>query len=159
MAVGHIPKGYHSVNTVLIVEDGAGRNAIEFYKRVFGAAETMFMADPEGRLMHAELGIGDSTVMIGEERPEWHNHSPQSLGGSPVVLHLYVEDVDSGGEGGRRRRRDAVPRGGPVLRGPLRPHQRSLRPRVDRFDPQGGRAGRRDRAAGGRAIRLIAARF
>ena len=95
MSDGHIPEAYHSVNTVLIVEDGAGRNAIEFYKRVFGATETMFMADPEGRLMHAEIGIGDSTVMIGEERPEWHNHSPGSLGGSPVVLHLYVEDVDA----------------------------------------------------------------
>ena len=94
MAVQPIPEGYHSVNTVLIVGDGDGRKAIEFYKRVFGAAETMFMADSDGKLMHAEIRIGDSTVMIGEERPEWHNHSPGSLGGSPVVLHLYIEDVD-----------------------------------------------------------------
>jgi PhnB protein len=95
MAVQPIPKGYHSVNTVLIVGDGDGRKAIEFYKRVFGATESMFMADTEGQLMHAEIKIGDSTVMLGEERPEWHNHSPGSLGGSPVVLHLYVEDVDA----------------------------------------------------------------
>jgi PhnB protein len=95
MAARPIPEGYHSVNTVLIVRDGDGRKAIEFYKRVFGATESMFMADTEGRLMHAEIKIGDSTVMIGEERPEWHNHSPRSLGGSPVVLHLYVENVDT----------------------------------------------------------------
>jgi PhnB protein len=94
MAVQPIPKGYHSVNAVLVVPDGAGRKAIEFYKKVFAATESMFMADTEGKLMHAEIKIGDSTVMLGEERPEWHNHSPESLGGSPVVLHLYVEDVD-----------------------------------------------------------------
>ena len=92
MAVQPVPDGYHNVNAVLIVKDG--RKAIDFYKRVFGATETMFMADSDGNLMHAEIRIGDSTVMVGEERPEWHNHSPESLGGSPVVLHLYVEDVD-----------------------------------------------------------------
>ena len=95
MAVQTIPTGYHSVNTVLIVPEGAGRKAIEFYKHVFSATESMFMADSDGKLMHAEIKIGDSTVMLGEERPEWHNHSPGSLGGSPVVLHLYVADVDA----------------------------------------------------------------
>lgn len=95
MASQLVPEGYHSVNAVLIVPDGTGRQAIDFYKRAFDATESMFMTDTDGRLMHAEFRIGDSTVMLGEERPEWHNHSPGSLGGSPVVLNIYVEDVDA----------------------------------------------------------------
>ena len=95
MAVQPIPKGYHSVNAVLIVPDGAGRKAIEFYKSVFGATESVFMADTEGRLMHAEIKIGDSIVMLSDEFPQGHTRSPQNLGGTTTSLFLYVPDVDA----------------------------------------------------------------
>ncbi|MGH7557198.1 MAG: VOC family protein [Gemmatimonadota bacterium] len=93
MTVQAIPEGYHSVNPVLIVQDG--RKAVDFYKKVFGATERMFMTDPDGNLAHAEIEISGSTIMLGEENPDWHNQSPASLGGTPVVIHVYVEDVDA----------------------------------------------------------------
>src|ERR1044072_8611200 len=82
----------HSIVAYLTMKDAD--KAIEFYKSAFGAKE-------EGRLMtgdkvgHAELKMGDSTIMIAEEMPEWGNKSPKSIGGSPVTLCLYVEDVDA----------------------------------------------------------------
>lgn len=87
-----IPQGFHSVTPALAFRDAA--SAIEFYKKAFGATEVMRLTDPDGKIAHAELLIGDSHIMISEENPEF-NHSPQSLGGSTVVLHLYVEDVDA----------------------------------------------------------------
>lgn len=93
MAVKPIPEGYHSVSPVLIVREG--RKAVDFYKKALGATERMFMTDPDGNLAHAEIEVGDSTIMIGAENPEWKNQSPESLGGSPVMIHLYVEDVDT----------------------------------------------------------------
>ncbi len=88
-----IPDGYHSVTACLIVSDAV--KAIEFYKKAFGATETMRLSDPSGKIAHAEIKIGDSPIMMADEFPEWGNRSPQSLGGSPVTLALYVEDVDS----------------------------------------------------------------
>jgi PhnB protein len=88
-----IPDGYHSVTPYLIVK-GADR-AIEFYRRAFGARELFRMAQPDGRVGHAELEIGDSRVMLADEHPEIGARSPQSIGGSPVTIHLYVEDVDA----------------------------------------------------------------
>ncbi len=88
-----IPPGFHTLTPHLIVRD-AGR-AIEFYRRAFGAAETLRLAEPGGRIAHAELRIGDSLVVVGEESPEAGTAGPQTLGGSPVVIHLYVEDVDA----------------------------------------------------------------
>ena len=93
MAVKPIPDGYHSVTPYLIVK-GADR-AIEFYRRAFGARELYRMAQPDGRVGHAELEIGDSRVMLADEHPEIGARSPQSIGGSPVTIHLYVEDVDA----------------------------------------------------------------
>lgn len=93
MAPRTIPEGYHSVMPHLIVKDGKG--AIEYYKKAFDARERMCMTDPGGRVMHAELEIGDSAIMLADEFPEYHNVSPESLGGSPVVIHLYVKDVDA----------------------------------------------------------------
>jgi PhnB protein len=87
-----IPEGYHSVTPALAFRDAV--SAIEFYKKAFGATEGMRLTDPDGKIAHAELVIGDSHIMISEENPEF-NHSPQSLGGATVVLHLYVEDVDA----------------------------------------------------------------
>jgi uncharacterized glyoxalase superfamily protein PhnB len=69
--------------------------AIGFYKRTFGATELARMPAPDGRLMHAEIQIGDSKVMVSDEFPEMGGQSPQSLGGSPVSLFLYVENVDA----------------------------------------------------------------
>lgn len=89
-----IPDGFHTATPYLMVRDAAG--AIEFYKKAFGAAElTTRLTDPSGKVMHAEIKIGDSPVMIADEFPEWGNRSPQSLGGTPVIIALYVEDVDT----------------------------------------------------------------
>jgi PhnB protein len=91
--VHHVPAGHHSATACLVVRDAP--RAIEFYKRVFGATELMRLADPNGMIVHAEVQIGDSPIAIAEEVRDWHNLSPQSLGGSPVVMQLYVEDVDA----------------------------------------------------------------
>lgn len=88
-----IPDGYHSVTPYLIVKDAA--RAIAFYEQAFGAKELFRMAEPDGRVGHAELQIGDSRVMLADEHPEIQARGPQSSGGSPVTIHLYVEDVDA----------------------------------------------------------------
>jgi PhnB protein len=92
-SVKKIPDGYHSVTPYLCCRD-AGK-AIDFYKRAFGATELMRMPAPGDKIGHAELQVGSSRVMLADEFPEMGFMSPQSLGGSPVMLHLYVEDVDA----------------------------------------------------------------
>ena len=92
MAVNPIPPGFHSVAPMLGIRDAAA--AIEFYKRAFGAVETLRRADPSGKIAHAEIKIGDSIVMMGEENPQY-NASPQTLGNSSVILALFVPDVDA----------------------------------------------------------------
>lgn len=92
MSVKAIPDGYHSVTPYLIV-NGAAR-AIEFYKLAFGATEMMRMLGPHDRVMHAELKIGDSIIMLADEPESGEHKSAQSLGGSPVSLMIYIEDVD-----------------------------------------------------------------
>jgi PhnB protein len=87
-----IPEGYHTATPYLIVKGAAG--AIEFYKKAFGATELLRMAQPDGKIGHAEIKIGDSPIMLADEFPEMGARSPQSLGGSPVSILLYVEDVD-----------------------------------------------------------------
>jgi PhnB protein len=87
-----IPEGYHSVTPYLILS-GAG-DAIAFYKRALGAEEVMRLADPGGKVHHAEISIGDSRIMLADEHPEIQALSPKTVGGSPVSIHLYVEDVD-----------------------------------------------------------------
>ena len=89
----HIPEGYHSVTPYLYMNDAA--RAIEFYKQVFGATEIMRMDAPGGKIGHAEIKIGDSHVMLGDECEDADARSPQTIGGSPVGLLLYVEDVDA----------------------------------------------------------------
>jgi PhnB protein len=88
-----IPEGYHAVTPYLIVKHGA--KAIEFYVRTFGAVERERMQDPSGKISHAEITIGDSRVMLADEHPEIGALAPETIGGSPVGLHLYVEDVDA----------------------------------------------------------------
>jgi uncharacterized glyoxalase superfamily protein PhnB len=92
-AVKPIPDGYHSVTPHLVVRDAA--KAIGFYAKAFGAEERFSMPGPGGVVMHAELGIGDSVVMLGEEDKQRGALSPQAVGGSPVTLHVYVKDVDA----------------------------------------------------------------
>jgi PhnB protein len=88
-----IPDGYHNVTPYLCVKGGA--DAIEFYKKAFGATEVMRMEAPGGKIGHAELQIGDSRVMLADEFAEMGFLSPKSIGGTAVMMHLYVEDVDT----------------------------------------------------------------
>jgi len=88
-----VPSGYHTVTPYLIVKDAAP--AIEFYKQAFGATELFRMPGPDGRISHAELQIGDSRLMLASEFPQMGARSAESIGGTPVTLFLYVEDVDA----------------------------------------------------------------
>src|SRR5579863_3084980 len=92
-SVKAIPDGFHNVTPYLYVRGAAG--AIEFYKSVFGAAEIMRMPGPDGRIMHAEIKIGDSIVLLADENPSMGIMSPQTIGGFSGGLHLYVEDADA----------------------------------------------------------------
>lgn len=85
--------GYHAVTPYLIIKGAA--EAIEFYKTIFGANERMRMKGPDGLIMHAEIVIGDTALMLCDEWPDMNYVGPQALGGSPVTLHLYVDDVDA----------------------------------------------------------------
>jgi PhnB protein len=87
-----IPDGYPRVTPYLII-DGAGA-AIDFYRSVLGARERMRMPAPDGRVGHAELEIGDSLIMLADEFPEMEARGPKAVGGTPVSLHVYVEDAD-----------------------------------------------------------------
>jgi PhnB protein len=88
-----VPDGYHTVTPYLIVSDGA--DAIEFYKGAFGALEHERMQDDSGKVRHAEISIGNSRIMLADESPELGALSPKTIGGLPVSIHLYVEDVDA----------------------------------------------------------------
>ena len=93
MTVQAIPKGYHTLTPYLTVRDAA--RAIEFYKQAFGAVEKGVMPGPDGKIMHAELVIGDSIFMLADEFPQFVSMSPLSFSGAGMGLHIYVEDVDS----------------------------------------------------------------
>jgi PhnB protein len=92
-AVKPIPDGYHSVTPYLIIKGAA--EAIEFYKTALGATELFRMPQPDGRIGHAEIKIGDSVIMLADEFPEMKNFGPNTLGGSSVSILIYVDDVDS----------------------------------------------------------------
>jgi PhnB protein len=92
--VSGMRKGFHTITPGLVVKDG--NRAIEFYKKAFGAEETVRMTGPDGRsLMHAEMKIGDSIFFVGDESPDQGALSPQTIGGTPVSMHLYVTNVDA----------------------------------------------------------------
>jgi PhnB protein len=93
MAVKPIPEGYHTVTPYLIVKGAA--QALDFYQRALGARESVRMPGPEGKIMHAEIEIGDSKIMLADEFPQMGAVSPQSLGGTPVGICLYVPDADA----------------------------------------------------------------
>jgi PhnB protein len=88
-----IPEGYHTATPYLIVQGAA--KAIEFYKKAFGATELFRMPGPGDQVMHAEIKIGNSPIMLADEMPEMGYRGPQALGGTPVSLMLYIEDVDA----------------------------------------------------------------
>ncbi|MFC0134559.1 glyoxalase [Massilia eurypsychrophila] len=87
-----IPEGMHSVTPHLVIAGAA--DAIEFYKKAFGAVEHARMAGPGGKVMHAQITIGDSHVMLADDFPDWGSVGPKALGGTPVTLHLYVPNAD-----------------------------------------------------------------
>jgi uncharacterized glyoxalase superfamily protein PhnB len=88
-----IPQDMHTVTPHLVCRGAAA--AIEFYKQAFGAVEAGRLPGPDGKLLHAMIRIGDSPVMLVDEFPDYGSFGPQSLKGSPVTLHLYVDDVDA----------------------------------------------------------------
>ena len=88
-----VPEGMHSVTPHLVCAGAA--DAIEFYKKAFGAVEVTRLPGSQGKLMHASIRIGDSAVMLVDESPEWGMLGPKSLKGSPVTIHLYVDDADA----------------------------------------------------------------
>lgn len=88
-----IPRGYNTVTPYLIVSGAV--DAIAFYKKVFGAKNVMCMDKNSGKVSHAELQIGDTKIMLADEYPEMGARAPESYGGSPISIHLYVKDVDS----------------------------------------------------------------
>jgi uncharacterized glyoxalase superfamily protein PhnB len=92
-SVKAIPQGMHSITPHLVCAGAS--DAIAFYKAAFNAEEGGRLPGPDGRLMHAQVRIGDSTVMLVDEMPEWGALGPKALKGSPVTIHLYVTDVDA----------------------------------------------------------------
>jgi PhnB protein len=92
MAVKPIPDGYPQVTPYLCVDGAAA--AIDFYTKVFGMTERMRMPSPGGKVGHAELQLGDALIMLADEHPEIGVRGPQSIGGTPVTISMYVEDVD-----------------------------------------------------------------
>lgn len=92
-AVRPIPEGYRSVTPHLVCEGAA--DAIAFYQKAFGAVEVSRMPGPDGKIMHADIRIGDSQLMLCDDFPDYGSRGPRALGGTAVVIHLYVEDADA----------------------------------------------------------------
>ena len=92
MKTSHIYPGANSINNYLNVRNC--KKAIDFYIRAFGAIEKLCLLMPDGKIAHAEIEIEGSLLMLAEENPKWGTHSPESLGGSPITISLYVKDVD-----------------------------------------------------------------
>ena len=93
MSARPVPAGHRTVAPYLAIKNGV--KALEFYKKAFGATEIFRLLTPDGRLGHAEIRLGDSLIMLSDEFPEFGGKAPDTLGGSPVSIHLYVEDVDA----------------------------------------------------------------
>jgi PhnB protein len=92
-SVKPIPEGMHTLTPHLVCADAS--SAIDFYKKAFGATELARMPGPNGKLMHGAVRIGDSVLMLVDEMPEWGSLGPKALKGSPVTIHMYVEDADA----------------------------------------------------------------
>jgi PhnB protein len=94
-SVKPIPDGYHSVTPYLIIGKGNAGKAIDFYARAFNAKELMRMPGPQGGIVHAEIQLGDSRIMLADEAPKSDAYGPDHFNGSPITLHVYVPDVDA----------------------------------------------------------------
>ena len=140
-AVKSVPEGHHSVTPYMIVRDAAA--ALAFYKNAFGAEELFRLAEPSGRVGHAEFRIGNSLIMLADEYPDFGALSPAALGGSPVKMMIYVPDCDAAVK-------RAVDAGATVLRPPADQfygdraamvadpfgHSWSLQTRIEEVSPQ-----------------------
>lgn len=93
MSVKPIPDGCNSVSVYLVVKDA--KAALDFYAKAFHGSQAACMTAPDGSVMHGEVKIGNSTVMLSQENPQWEMKSPETLGGSPASIHLYVDDADA----------------------------------------------------------------
>ena len=145
-----IPDGYHNVTPYLFIR-GAGA-AIDFYKKAFGAKELVRMSGPIGQVMHAELQIGDSIVMLADENPKMGAMSPQTAGGISISLHIYTEHVDHVvRESSGNRRQTLAARAKPILRGPQRHSDRPVRAHVVDSNPRGRCVPGRDEKTNGRS--------
>jgi len=94
-SVHPIPDGYHSVTPYLIIGKGRAGQAIDFYTRAFNAKEVMRMPGPDGRIMHAEIQLGDSKIMLADKSPSMDAYGPDHFNGSPITLMVYLPDVDA----------------------------------------------------------------
>jgi len=92
-SVKPIPEGFHTVNAAMVVKDAV--KAIDFYQQAFGAEVILKLTGPGGSIVHAEIKIGDSIIMLGEEWPGHHVQSPATVNGTTITMHLYVGDVDA----------------------------------------------------------------
>ncbi len=88
-----VPEGFHTITPYMTIRDAS--DAIDFYREAFGAREIFRWADPDGRIRHAEIVLGDSPIMLTDEAPDFGMAGPLSFGGSPIHMFLYVEDVDA----------------------------------------------------------------
>lgn len=88
-----VPEGFHSITPHLVCAGAA--EALDFYRRAFGAVEVGRMPGPGGKIMHAEMRIGDSRIMLADDFPDYGSHGPLALKGTPVVIHMYVQDADA----------------------------------------------------------------
>lgn len=88
-----IPEGYHTVTPYMTIKNAA--KALEFYKQALNAKILYSLPDPQGLIVHAEIQIGDSRIMLSDEMPNWNSKGPEAYGGSPMSIMLYVEDVDA----------------------------------------------------------------
>lgn len=89
----NVPAGMHTLNPHIVCADCAA--AMEFYEKAFGATEEMRLVAPNGKMMHAAMHFGDSTLMLMDEMPEWGAKGPRLIGGTPVTIHMIVDDVDT----------------------------------------------------------------
>jgi PhnB protein len=143
-----IPEGSEGATPYLSIKGAA--DAIEFYKKAFGATETMRMAGPDGRIGHAEIKIGKAKIMLADEFPEMGFLSPRTLGGSPVTIHIYVEDVDAlAAQAEAAGAKVTAAGGGSILRRSGGPIRRPVRTRLALRHAQRRRIQRRNAEARG----------
>ena len=149
-ATSPVPEGFHTVTPQLVLEDAAG--AIEWYKKALGAREVSRAPGPDGKIMHAEIAIGDSRIMLNDAM--MGAKGPKALGGSPISLWVYVPDADALfnraiAAGAQAVRRSDGHDAGPVLGRPVRLVDGPARVPVDDCHPQGGSHARGTAAAHG----------